>query len=91
MNLIATKFIAATGPVTHIAPSALFYFHGLTITNSMLYGWICIVFMIILFVWAAHRMTIKPKKGIIQIIEVIADFIINTIETAFEEKQRARK
>jgi F-type H+-transporting ATPase subunit a len=91
MNWLTTKLVATSGPVTHIAPSKLFYFHGLAITNSMLYGWICVVSMIILFVWAARSMTVKPKKGFIQFIEVTAEFIINTVETAFEDKRRAKK
>lgn len=91
MSLLLPKLLASSGPVTHIAPSGLFHFHGFVITNSMLYGWICIVIMTALFIWVAHHMTIKPKKGIIQIVEVIAEFIISTVETAFEDKRRARK
>jgi F-type H+-transporting ATPase subunit a len=85
------RTLASSGPVTHIAPSGIFHFHNLVITNSMFYGWICVVVMTVLFVWAAHRITIKPKKGLTQIIEVVAEFIINTVETAFEDKKRAKK
>ena len=85
------RTLASSGPVTHIAPSGIFHFHNLVITNSMFYGWICIVVMLMLFIWVAHRMTIKPKKGFTQIVEVVAEFIINTVETAFEDKKRAKK
>ncbi len=91
MHLLGLKTIASSGPVTYIAPSGLFHIHGWTITNSMLYGWISIVAMIIVFIWVAHRMTLRPKKGFIQFVEVIAEFIINTVETAFEDKKRARR
>jgi F-type H+-transporting ATPase subunit a len=86
------KFLFATsGPVVHITPSPIGHLFGLTITNSMLYGWICVLAMLIFFTWVAHHMTVKPKGGVIQFVEVVVEFIVNTIETAFEDKSRARK
>jgi F-type H+-transporting ATPase subunit a len=89
MNLL--NVVATTGPKVYIAPAPIGHFLGLTITNSMLYGWICLVAMIVLFTWVAHRMSIKPKGGFIQYVELVVEFITNTVETAFEDKSKARK
>jgi F-type H+-transporting ATPase subunit a len=83
--------LATSGPKVYIAPSPIGHFLGLTITNSMLYGWICLAVMIILFTWVAHHMSIKPRGGFVQYVEVVVEFITNTVETAFEDKSKARK
>ena len=82
---------AASTPTIYIAPSGLFHIWGLTITNSIVYGWIGTIFITVLFILIAKRMTVKPKGGIIQYVEVVADFIVGTVEDAFDEKQRAQK
>lgn len=83
--------MADSGPVVHIAPAPVFHIGGHTITNSILYGWVCAVVLIILFRWVARRMTVKPKAGFVQIVEIGADFITNTVEGAFDDKKIARR
>lgn len=85
-----TKFAASTLNV-HIAPSGVFHIGNIAITDSILYGWIATAIMVALLIWVARRATIKPKGGIIQYVEVIADFIVGTVRDAFDEKQRAQK
>jgi F-type H+-transporting ATPase subunit a len=87
---ILTTF-ASSAPAVHIAPQTVFSIGGLNITNSILFGWISLVIMCVLFIWVARRTTVKPKGGIFQYIEVIADFITGTVEGAFEETERAQK
>ena len=82
---------AASGPVVHIAPGSNFTLGGLSITNSMLYGWACIIAMTILLIWAARRVTIKPQGGFIQYVEAAVEFIRNTVEGAFVNKEVGRK
>lgn len=82
---------SSNGPVVYIAPSTVGHFLGLSITNSILYGWLSLVVMLIVFIFVAHRVTIKPRAGLTQMVEVAVEFISNTIETAFEDKPRARK
>src|SRR5215831_15424164 len=84
-------FAADDGPVVHIAPGGLFHLGGFTITNSIVYGWACIVFMLVLLIVLANRITVKPKGGLMQFIEVGAEFITNTVESGFEDKARAKK
>ena len=90
MNL-ANSLAATNGPIVHITPSPIGHLLGLTITNSILYGWICICFMLVFFIWVAHRISIHPKGGLIQYVEVAVEFIVGTMENAFEDKSRARK
>lgn len=82
---------ASSVPEIHIAPQTVFTIGGVNITNSILFGWISLVIMIVLFIWVARKITVKPSSGIIQYVEVIAEFMSGTIEGAFEDKARAQK
>lgn len=82
---------ADSGPNVHIAPAHVFQIGQFSITNSILYGWICSVILIVLFVAIARRVTVKPKAGFIQVVEVGVDFITNLVEGAFDDKQVGRK
>lgn len=77
---------ADSGPDVHVAPSAVFHVDGITITNSVLYGWIAIVIIIAIAIAVARRITVHPKGGFIQYIELIVEFIRGTVEGAFEDK-----
>jgi F-type H+-transporting ATPase subunit a len=87
---VSTVF-ASSAPAVHIAPQTVFTIGGVNITNSILFGWISLILICTLFIWVAHRITIKPKGGIIQYIEAIADFITDTVMGAFDETERAQK
>ncbi len=83
--------LADSGPTVHVAPAGVFQLGGFTITNSILYGWICSVVIISLMIWTARKVTVKPRGGFIQIVEVGVDFISNLVEGAFENKKVGRK
>lgn len=82
---------AESGPKVHIAPSELFEIGGFTITNSMVFAWLCGVIFIALFILIAKRMTMRPKGGFTQIVEIGADFVTDTIEKSMGNKQQALK
>ena len=88
-NLIHT--FADAGPSVHVAPAEVFHIGGLIITNSIFYGWICTVLIIILLVSVAHRVSVKPKGGVTQFIEAGADFITALVVNTFDDKQKGRK
>ncbi len=90
MTGLLTKFAASTLNV-HIAPNSVFHIGNIAITDSILYGWIATALMVVILIWVAHRATVKPKGGIIQYVEVVADFIVGTVQDAFEDKRRAQK
>ena len=85
------NFASTSGPVVHTSANPLFKIAGLTITNSILYGWICAVVMIITLIIISKSMTINPKGGITQLIEAGADFINNVVFNSFNDKTRAKK
>jgi F-type H+-transporting ATPase subunit a len=82
---------ADSGPVVHVAPLPVFHLGGLTITNSILYGWLCAVVICVSMIAVARRVTLKPRGGLVQFIEVGVDFITNLVENAFEDKKIGRK
>ena len=92
MNLLPSlSRFADSGPAVHIAPGGVFHFGGVTITNSIFYGWICITFMVILLISLARRVTVKPKGGLIQMIELGVEFMTRTVQSGFTDKEHARK
>lgn len=91
IGLALLRSVADSGPTVHVAPAGVFQLGGLTITNSILYGWICALFISGLFIWTARRVTIKPKGGFVQFVEIGVDFITNLVENAFDDKAVGRK
>jgi len=85
------RTLADSGPTVHVAPAHVLQLGGFTVTNSILYGWACALFIIIVFVWTARRVTVKPKGGFVQVVEVGVDFITNLVENAFDNKEVGRK
>lgn len=91
MFSLFSSFADTSGPVVHLTPQVVFHIGPLAITNSILYGWICSFVIVVTLIWAARRMTVHPKGGLIQYVEFIAEFIRNLVENAFEDKKRATK
>lgn len=91
--MIANLFnvFAASGPTVHIAPGTVWQIGGLTITNSILYGWISVIFIGAFLIWIAHRVTIKPKGGIVQYVEAVVEFITDLVEGSFDDEKIGRK
>jgi F-type H+-transporting ATPase subunit a len=90
MTSLFTKF-AEAGPSIHVAPSGVFTIGGVTITNSILYGWVCTAAIIAVLVWVARKVTVNPRGGLMQFIEAGADFITNLVVGAFDQKERGYK
>jgi F-type H+-transporting ATPase subunit a len=80
-----------TGPAVHVAPLNVLHLGSLSITNSMLYGWISIIVICILLIAVARRVTVKPKAGFSQFIEAGAEFIVGLVESTFDDKKKGRK
>lgn len=82
---------ADSGPSVHVAPGGVLHIGGLVITNSILYGWAASLFLTLVLIWTASRVTVKPKRGFLQFVEIGVEFIANLVENAFEDKKVARK
>lgn len=85
-----TRF-AESGPSIHVAPAANFTIAGVNITNSMLYGWIVSIALIIFFTWVARKVTVRPKGGVVQYVEAGVEFVRDLVEGAFDNKEIGRK
>jgi F-type H+-transporting ATPase subunit a len=88
--MLASRF-ADSGPAVHVAPGGVFHLGGIVITNSIFYGWIVSLIVTVLLVWTAHRVSVKPKGGFVQFVEIGVDFIRNLVMGAFDDKKVARK
>lgn len=89
-----TGFFAAAeseGPAIHITPGEIFKINGVSITNSMIYGLISSILIIIFLVIVARRMTVRPKRGVVQFVEIGAEFIISTIQNSMGSRKKAIK
>lgn len=88
---LLTRLAADSGPTVHVAPAGVFQLGGLTVTNSMLYGWACILVIIVFLIWVARKVTVHPRGGVIQFIEAGVEFITNLVEGSFDNKETGRK
>lgn len=79
----------ASEPAVHIAPTVLFTFRGIEITNSMLYGWACSLFIVLLLTVMAYRVKLRPRRGWTAPVEIGAEFIVGQIESAFGSREKA--
>ncbi len=84
-------FAAESGPSVHVAPAEVFEIGNISVTNSMLYGWICSILLCVGLIWIARQVTVKPKGGLVQFIEAGTDFITNLVVSAFDDRKVGRK
>lgn len=94
MTSLLTRFAsesAKSGPAVHIAPGEVFVIGGVSITNSMLFAWICSVIIIVVLFFVARRMTMRPKGGFTQIVEIGTDFITGVVENSLGDRAKALK
>ena len=82
---------ADSGPSVHVAPGTDFTIAGLPITNSIFYGWIICILMVLSLVYIARRVSVHPKGGIVQYAEAGVTFVVDLVEGAFNDKKVGRK
>lgn len=89
MNVMRIFGATEEGPHIAIAPEHLFEVGGVTITNSMVYGWISAVIVISLFVFMRNRITINGSRGIAQIMDAGVEFIVNLMANSLGSRRKA--
>lgn len=89
LSSILSKF--AVDPIIHVTPLTVFTVNGFAVTNSMLYGVICALLIVLVLITLARRLSLRPKGGMTQIIEVGTDFITDTLKSALEDEEKAVK
>lgn len=77
------------GPAVHITPGTLFEIGGIPITNSIFYGWISSFLIVVFLIWVARKVSLRPRGGVVQFIEVGSDFITNQIANALGSRKKA--
>ncbi len=82
---------AEIGPPVHIAPGGLFELNGFTVTNSILFNSVVALVTITTFAIIARRITLRPKGGLTQFLEIGTEFITNLIETSLGDRDKAIK
>jgi F-type H+-transporting ATPase subunit a len=87
----ALSVFAASGPTVHIAPGTVWQIGGVSITNSILFGWVSIALITALLIWVARQVSVKPKGGIVQYIEAGVSFITDLVEGAFDDEKIGKK
>lgn len=91
LHMLNISAASSDGPPVHLTQEVIFHLGPIGITNSMLYGWISALLIITVLIIVARRVTVHPKGGFIQLIEVLAEFIRSTVEGGFENKHKAQK
>lgn len=91
MISLLSRFAAESGPAVHIAPGGLFDFQGYTITNSMVFAWVCSLLFIFVLTVIVARMTLRPRRGFSQIIEIGTEFIMSMLEGSLGSRAKAVK
>lgn len=87
-----TPLFAATDIHISLKAEPIFTVGPLTVTNSMIYGLLCAVLIGAIFIFAAKRISAKPKKGFLaNVIDVMITYVINLLEGPFGTKERAAK
>lgn len=71
-------------PITTIGP--------VTITNSIIYGFICALFLMVTLVILTKTIKLRPKKGTAKnALEYLVEFVLNMLEGPFGSRVKAAK
>lgn len=90
-NMLVRFAAEDAGPSVHIAPGGLFELGGYTITNSILFAWVCSALIIVVLAFIARTMTLRPKGKLTQFVEIGTDFITNVLENSLGDREKALK
>jgi F-type H+-transporting ATPase subunit a len=86
-----TQLFAATNIHISLRAEKLFEIGPVSVTNSMLYGLICAIFLGYILVRAARKMQVKPVRGFVQIVEILVEYVITLLEGPLGSRERAAK
>src|SRR5690606_10816697 len=89
LRLLATT--ESSGPAIHITPGELFTIGDVAVTNAMVWGVVSSIFILIALIVTAKGMTVRPKRGFTQFVEIGTEFIISTIQGALGSRKKAIK
>ncbi len=69
----------------------VFTIGGISITNSMLLGWLVSAVLVGIFVWGAKRIKVRAGSKIISLIELLCELVINLTASTMHDRKQAAK
>lgn len=74
-----------------ITPEPLFHIGGLSISNSIFYGWISSIVIIGLLIAARRRLKLGGSKGPAALLEALTEYMLTTFESSLNSRRMAIK
>lgn len=81
----------ATGPHISISAEKIFSVGGFDISNSQLYGIFTGILIVFLMITVAKKMRVKSGGGLIQFVEIGAEFVIGLFASSMNDRKKAIK
>jgi F-type H+-transporting ATPase subunit a len=88
---VARFFASEEGPHISLKAEQIGKFGPITYTNSMLYTLVVAAFILVLAWFIGRKVTFKPQKGIVQLLEIPVEFVIDMLEGIFGNRKQAVK
>lgn len=85
------ELLAASGMHVSLKAEPIYQLGPLTVTNSMLYGLLCGLFVAGLLAWSARKISISGQKGFSGAIDALMGFIVGLLEGPLGSRARAIK
>jgi len=86
-----TQLASTEGPHISLKADPIFHIGDIAVTNSIIYGVIVAIVMLIVGAMAARRAGIKPAGILTTCFEMVMEFMVNMLEGILGSKQKARK
>jgi F-type H+-transporting ATPase subunit a len=87
--MIPGLFFAASDIHISLKAEKLFTVGPLTVTNSMLYGLICSIAIMAIMIYAAKRISVRPKKSWTTLVELMTEYIISLLQGPLGSRKQA--
>lgn len=85
------SFFAAAEIHISLKAEELFKLGPFAVTNSMLYGLVCAIFIAIVMSWAARRIKVRPPRGFVAFFEIMVEYITNLLSGPFGTREKAAR
>ena len=89
--LVLTNFAESAKIHVTLKPDIIFKIGPIAVTNSILYGLICGIFMAGVLIWASKKIKINGQKGFPAVVDLAIDIIISMLESTFHSRKKAVK
>lgn len=84
-------FASESGIHISLKAEPIFELGPLTVTNAMIFGLICSVFIGVVTIYAAKRINVKASKGLTNIVEMMVEYVISMLQSPFGSREKAAK